>query len=263
MSRLFAEYLMDTRNILDVDRDKLCDVLCSGEIYGRYLKTLQSFEFKVLDVYSYFGTGGSDIYFYFVRIPEEDLLRMLKIDSYSDDEKNELYYHRMLGFESGGTGLEQGELADDVYWGISVLQYFFHISKRTIKDMKTAEHLFKLHRVPDKKVFLKRRVLHSKGGRPLGVANSLSSADRQNLENADVIIRTCVEKDRYWEYMELSKLLVRVRRISSLTAAKWKFYILRYQYKVACGLCTRDLEYEKELIAKNLKYRIFEQELTF
>lgn len=241
-----------------------------ANVYGKYLGYKKMFEFKVLDFYGYVSSGGTDVFWYKVQIEEVDLLRMIAIDNYSDDEKNELYYHEMLGrkaFSSGsssGEGLEQKDLDDNVFWDLSILQYFFHISSRTLAEMKTAAHLFKLYKRSDKRVVLKHRMLHSKGGRPVGSLGDMTDSDLQNIENADRIERTCVEKDRYMEFMELQRVLIRFHKTDlTLTGAKWKFYILRYKYKVSSGWISRDLNYEKELIAKNEQYKIFEQELTF
>ena len=252
MSRLFATFLMNTNNI---EPDELARVFSgefnSGElnITGKYLSNKKQFEFKVLDFYSYMQDRS--VFFYNVKIDEVDLLRMLRIDNYSDDEKNELYYHKLL------TQYEQVDLDDDVYWGISILQYFFHISTRTLADMKKQAHLFKLHRVPTKNVYLKLWKLHSNGGRKLG---SVSGIEWQNIENADRIINTCVEKDRFQEFMDLHRELIRAHKTDlSITGAKWKFYILRYKWKLSNDFLTRNPDYEKQLIDKNNQYNIFEK----
>ena len=247
MSRLFAEYLMKTNGI---DPETLSGVFESVPITAKYLSTRKEFDFKVLDFYGYVR---GEVYWYFVKINEGDLLRMLRVDNYSDDEKNELYYHRLLG---GSEGLEQIELDDDVFWGISILQYFFHISNRTLIELKRQAHLFKLYKVDSKNVELKKRRLHSNGGRKIG---SLGEIEWQNIENAEAIIKTCVEKDRFLEYMELSRDLLRARMLPfGITGAKWKFYILRYKWKVSGGFVSRDLDYEQKLLEKNRVYKIFE-----
>ena len=249
MSRLFATYLMKENGI---EPDELASLFDTVSIIGKCLSSKNEFEFRVLDFYSYLEDRDNP-YWYNVKINEGDLIRMMRIDTYSDDEKNELYYHKLLG---GKGGVEQGDLDDDVYWGVSILQYFFHISFRTIADMKRRVHLYKLRRVESKTVVLKKRQLHSSGGRKLG---SLGSIEWQNIENADRIIKSCVEKDRYQEFMELHKDLIRTHRVSfGITGAKWKFYILRYKWKVDNGFVTRDLDYEKELSQKNSVYKIFD-----
>lgn len=256
---------MNTNN---VDVDQLASVFENEKIVGKYLSYKKMFEFKVLDFYGYVRDRSCP-YFYYVKISEPNLLRMLRFDNYPEDEKNELYYHRLLEVYEQGKGdkdtlgVDIEPLDDDIYWGISILQYFFHISKRTIADMKVAAHMFKLHKRESKNVELKKWQLHSKGGRPIGSLSGLSEADLQNLENVDAIIRTCVEKDRFVEYMELSRLLVRMRtrtetgELLTITGAKWKFYILRYKWKLSCGYKERDKEYEKKLVEKNKEYGIF------
>ena len=257
MSRLFAKYLMETKQIKPDQLDTVFSGMGSN-VYGKYLGYRKRFEFKVLDFYGYVMSGGTDVFWYKVQIEEVDLLRMIAIDSYSDDEKNELYYHEMLG-RKGNDNVEQGNLDDNVFWDLSILQYFFHISNRTLAEMKTATHLFKLYRRSDKRVVLKKRLLHSKGGRPVGAVTGLTESDLQNIENAERIILSCVEKDRYIEFVDLHKDLIRFGKCKlSLTGVKWKFYILRYQFKVRSGFVVRDLDYEKELILKNEKYHIFD-----
>ena len=258
MSRLFAKYLFD-RNKVDVDT--LSAVFDNVDMTGKYLKTVGGsgmFEFKVLDFYGYVSSG--DLFFYFVKISENDLLRMIKIDTYTEEEKNVMYYHEQLGSGVGvsgmrGEGLEQENLDDNVFWDISVLQYFFHISRNVIVELKRQAHLSKLKRVNTKRVSLKRRVLHSNGGRPVG---SLGAIEWQNIENADRIIENCVEKDWFVEYMDLCRELKRAGKLSeilgegieSLTGAKWKFYQLRYEWKLARGYCVRDKEYEEKILLR-------------
>lgn len=255
MSRLFAEFLMKTNGI---EPDELSTVFRSVSITGRYFKTKKVYEFKVLDFYSYLS-DRTEPFFYKVKIDEADLVRMLKIDSYSEDEKNELYYHKLLGSSLSGEGLEQKDLDDDVFWGISILQYFFHISMQTIVEIKRQQHLYKLYKVSDPNYLLKPRVLHSNGGRKLGSLSAMTDTDLQNIENAESIIRSCVEHDWYYEFMDLYRVLLRFRKTElSLTGAKWKFYILRYKWKVDNLFISRDLEYEKTLIEKNNKYKIFD-----
>ena len=261
MSKLFATYLM---NIHSVDPDSLASVFENEPMRIRYFKSEDVFELTVLDFYGYLADRDNP-FFFKVKIAGADLVRMLKIDNYSDDEKNELYYHRLLGNSGGGTGLEQGELDDDVFWGISILQYFFHISNALLSRVKKQYHLYHLYRVPSPYVEIPKRMLHSKGGRPLG---AISEVIPQNIENAEAIISHCVECDRYIEYMDLSKDLVRMRTRTDLgepltmTGAKWKFYILRYKYKVRNGFIQRDKNYEETLLIKNNKYKLFDK-LTF
>ncbi|MCR4661735.1 MAG: hypothetical protein K5765_07050 [Clostridia bacterium] len=257
MSRLFATYLM---NINNIEPDRLYSYLSEQTIQARYLLSKHEFEFKVLDFYSYLSDKQTHIID--VKIFEPDLLRMMKIDSYSDDEKNELYYHKLL------TEYEQINLDDDTFWGISILQYFFHVSKALLKRIKRQNHLFKLYRVDTKWVTIPIRQLHSNGGRPIGSLTKLTEADLQNLENQSDIIRNCVIHDWYTEYMELSRLLVRVRTrtetsaLLTLTAAKWKFYILRYKWKLENGYINKNMDYENKLIEMNRKYSIF-KDLSF
>lgn len=257
MSRLFATYLMNENGITP---DELLGVFTRSDLSFsiRYFKVDKKYEFNVLDFYGY--VQERSVFCYKVKIDEGDLLRLLRVDNYSDDEKNELYYHKLLSSTPSGEGLEQKSLDDDVYWGISLLQYFFHISKAVMNSAKKQYHLFELRRVESKEVLLRQRILHSRGGRKLG---SVSGIEWQNVENADKIIRTCVEKDRYWEFMDLHKELIRARVCKlNMTGIKWKFYILRYKYKVNNGFITCNKEYEKELLSKNEKYHIFDN-LTF
>lgn len=248
MSKLFATYLMNTNNIEPDELARVFDGEFSSGATGKYLSSKKQFEFKVLDFYSYMQ--DRTVFFYKVKIDEVDLNRMLRIDNYSDDEKNELYYHQLL------TKYEQVELDDDVYWGISILQYFFHLSTRTMKDMKRQVHLFELHRVATKNVVLKKWKLHSSGGRKIG---SVTNIEWQNIENADRIIQSCVEKDFYQEFMDLHRELIRARKTDlSITGAKWKFYILRYKWKLSNNFCSHNLDYEKQLLEKNAAYKIFD-----
>ena len=235
---------MNTNNI---EPDELARVFSGEQVCIRYFKTEQKYGLTVLDFYSYMQDRS--VFFYKVKISEGDLDRMLRIDNYSDDEKNELYYHKLL------TQYEQVDLDDDVYWGISILQYFFHISKAVMNEAKKQYHLFELHRVESKEVPLKIRLLHSNGGRKLG---SVSGIEWQNVENADRIINTCVEKDRFQEFMDLHRELIRAHKTDlSITGAKWKFYILRYKWKIRNGFSVPNPEYEKQLIDKNNQYNIF------
>lgn len=245
MSKLFATYLMNTNNI---EPDALANVFANKSFHIRYFKNERKYGLTVLDFYSY--VQDRTVFFYKVKIDEADLDRMLRIDNYSDDEKNELYYHQLL------TKYEQVELDDDVYWGISILQYFFHISKAVLNQAKKQYHLFELHRTDTKLVELKHRILHSNGGRKIG---SVTNIEWQNIENADRIIQSCVEKDFYQEFMDLHRELIRARKTDlSITGAKWKFYILRYQWKLSNGFCSHNPDYEKQLLEKNSTYKIFD-----
>lgn len=268
MSRLFAKYLME-QNGIDVDQfdEELVSHFGKEWATGIYFKSTKMFRFKCLDFYSY--VRFKELNLISVSISEPDLLRMIRIDSYGEDEKNELYYHNLLG-RSGGSdsSVEQEELDDDVFWGISILQYFYHISKNAIVLMKRQAHTFRLYRSSSKAFVLKKRVLHSNGGRPVGALGSLSSSEMQNIEMAGGIETHCVELDRYEEYMMLARDLIKAKQKFetgepiTLTGAKWKFYILRYKWKIGSGFAGRDLEYEKELVEKNERYKIF-NELNF
>lgn len=250
MSKLFAEYLMNTK---EIDRDVLSSVFDNAFVFGRYFKCKKVYEFRVLDFYGYANDPFSP-FFYNVKIEEGDLLRMLAVDTYSEDEKNELYYHRLL------TEVEQQDLDDDVYYGISILQYFFHISKQTLTEIKRQKHLYDLYKVDSSKYMLKKRVLHSNGGRKLGSISTITDVDIQNMENAEAIIENCVAHDWYNEFMDLHRVLLRFRKTElTLTGAKWKFYILRYKWKIDNHYKERDKEYEKKLIEKNKEYGIFEK----
>lgn len=234
MSRLFAKYLMETYG---KGADDIASIFANTDITIRYFKTTNQYEFKVLD----FFTLNS---FYNVKIDEVDLLRMLKIDSYSEDEKNELYYHKLL------TEYEQVDLDDDTFYGISLLQYFFYVSPAVLRQSKKQYHLFRLRRTNSASLCLKTRKMHSNGGRKVG-SITLTEADKQNIENKERIIRNCVEKDRFQEFMELYRLLIRTHNTKlTITKAKWKFYELRYRFKLERGLIERDVEYENELSRK-------------
>ena len=249
MSRLFAEYLMNTK---DINKDEIAEVFQQTIIEARYFRHTKMFEFKVLDFYGYVS-DPSVPFFYNVKIEEADLLRMITIDNYSEDEKNELYYHKML------TEVEQQNLDDNVFWDLSILQYFFHISKQTLVEIKRQQHLYKLYRTKNPKYELKVRQLHSNGGRPLNSLTQMTDTDLQNIENAEVIIENCVAHDWYYEFMDLYRVLIRFKKTElTLTGAKWKFYILRYKYKLEQGFKDRNEQYEKELIIRNNKYKIFD-----
>ena len=246
MSKLFAKYLIN-ENELNVD--SLSSIY--PEVQASYLSSKGMIQFKCMDIYDYISCGWVSPLT--VCISEEDLLRMLKIDTYSEEEQNEFYYHKMFD------EYEKCELDDDVYWNVSMLQYLFHISKQTIRDIKKEKHLYKLRRSEKSFIWLKKRQLHSKGGRPKGAVTELTEADRQNIELREVIILNCVKKDYFLDFLDLHRLLVRAGLCKlSVTGIKWKFYILRYQFKLQNGFVEKDLEYEKKLTSVNLKYNIFE-----
>lgn len=254
MSKLFAKFLMNENKI---SADDLAKIFYERQIVARYFKLNKVYQFRVLDFYEYVRTGN--VWFISVKIEEADLLRMISIDNFNEDEKNELYYHKLLSSSGNSEGLEQKELDDDVFWGISLLQYFFHISRHTLILIRRQFHLYKLYKEESPYFELKERILHSNGGRPVGTAGMMTEADKQNFENLDRIIKTCVEKDRYIEFMDLHKSLIRCRQTKlSLTGAKWKFRILRYQWRLENSFSVRDLDYEKQLIQKNKEYKIFD-----
>ena len=252
MSKLFATYLMKDYFGNETNPDTVSEIFKQAKITARYFKHTKKYEFKVLDFYSYIN-NPNEPFFYNIKIEEPDLLRMLAVDNYSEDEKNELYYHKLL------TKYEQCELDDNIFWDLSILQYFFHISKQTLVEIKRQLHLYNLYKVSVPTYNLKQRQLHSKGGRKLGSLSSITDVDLQNIENAERIIQNCVAHDYYQEFMDLHRTLIKFKRIDlNLTGAKWKFCILRYKWKLENGYTIKNSEYEKELTEKNNKYKIFD-----
>lgn len=203
----------------------------------RYFKTSGEFEIKVMDVYEYLMSGESVPVV--VKISEEDLLRMIRVDEALDEEeKNEFYYHQLFALK------EQVDLDDDTFRGISLVQYFYHLSERTLVLAKRMQHLRKLNKTETAWVELKKRMIHSKGGRPKGSKNKVSIEEAERLEdlkkNFEVICAKCVERDWWKEYEELYKDL-------KLPDAKKKYAVERYLWKLKNGYCQKDTKFEEKM----------------
>jgi len=227
MSRLFAKYKFNPTEteIIDVNGIEFDP---NRSFSMRFLKTNDVFEFPDFNI----------------KIPEVDLRRMIAIDNYSEDEKNELYYHELL------TTVEQKDLDDDTFYIVSLLQWFFHISTHTLTLAKRQAHLRRLNKTDSKSIKLKHRQFHSNGGRPFGAITNLTETDLQNIENADAIIENCIKHNWFNEFMELHKLLIRVHKCDlSIAGVKWKYRILRSK----AGYGNYDLKVLEEM---NKKYGI-------
>lgn len=124
----------------------------------RFLKRSNEFVFKCLDSYAFrYETKKKETE---VRIKEVDLLRMIKANGIED----------VMAIE-----MEKEELDDDTFNNVSMCQYFFTLSERTVKLIKRYSHLFRLKK--EKMIGLspflelKPRMLHSLGGRKKGSKN--------------------------------------------------------------------------------------------
>ena len=201
----------------------------------RYLASLDMYEVKYADL---------------VRISPVDLLRLINLNSLNVEEQNDMYF-RGVDF--------RGDLDDDTYRNISVLQHYYHLSARSLLLAKRASHLRRLGRTDSKWIYLKKRILHSNGGRPFGAKSQLSAEDKErillNYENYSLLIKKFIERDWYHEFCEFHKELRRLG-LSSLDdlGIKWKYYKLRYQWKLDNGFIKKNDDYEKKLLEKSLKY---------
>ena len=222
MSRLYGKYL--------IVNEKPNFVTTNG-CRVRYLSSLDLFEVDLI------GTGWT------VRDNEADLVRMIELDKFSADEKNEIYYHKLF------KEIEQLDLDDNTFAYVSIAEYYFTLTKRTLALCKKQAHLRKLGRVNSAWLKLTDYRFHSRGGRPKG---SKEPVVWQNVENYDAIAANCVAHDWYNEFILLERDSGRTNR----TEVKWKFLILRYKWKVKNGYERPDLTYENKLKEMNEKYKL-------
>lgn len=170
---------------------------------------------------------------------------MIELDSkFSEEEKNEIYYHEL--FKS----VEQGDELDDyTYECISLAQVCYCISKRSVTLAKRATHRRRLGRVECVRGVggtcvawynVPPRQLHSKGGRKVGSRTSLDEATLWNVENYVSIARTCAKEDRFVEFRCLFNDLNRAGGVPGVgkvnkTYVLWLYRAMREKYGVESG----------------------------
>ena len=149
----------------------------------KYLKTRKEYVVSVPDVYMLMKFGNIEKSL--VYISGEDLWKLIRLDNLDE----------YINFNE-----EQGELDDETYQGISLVQYLWYFSKNTIDQARRAR---------GKWVFLKKRV--PRGGRPVGsVAHHVVTEEEKErvqylTDNFEDIVAKCVEHDWYEEYENLLK----------------------------------------------------------
>lgn len=215
MSKIYGKFVKK-----EVNENTDAESVSVPNVSIRYLASSQSFVFNV---------GLS----YDIRIAEEDMLRLFTFDNLSELEQNEIYYHKDFAEE-------QGDLDDETYSTISLIQYEYVLSKHVLTLVKRKAHLRRLHKVDTAWYELSRRVMHSKGGRKKG---SKKAVNQYNVDNYDKIAENCVARDWFEEFRLLNMECGEKNR----TKIVWKWRKMRYEWKLKNGLISRNADYEREL----------------
>lgn len=125
-------------------------------------------------------------------------------------------------------------LDDDTYLSVSLIQYFYKVSLSELNKVQRQWHRFKLGRVKSVYRELERKDFDSwhKRGRKKGVIEDFERI-KENVDNYDRIVKSCIEKDRYEIFYELKKDVAKLSGTGRVSekAVREEFTKLREEWK--------------------------------
>ena len=172
----------------------------------KWNKTEEAYVLKVPDMYEVLMNGiVSNVPFVEVRIDEPDIWRMITAEQGIGDSF-------WFNFDE-----ERGELDDDTYLGISLIQAEWYLS---VNVLNLARRAMKRCGYPQ---WIKLKKRTPRGGRPVGSKSgssggfdSLNAEEQQRLCDLDAnynrVVENCYEHDWLDEYIELQKDMCLFRR---------------------------------------------------